>query len=637
MVHKGQAEADAALLQGEGDGQGDEAGGGDHQVGEGKAGRSTDKNNRKRKRPRRKKKRHHQQQQDEAEGEGKQEAAPAGAGGAGLEAEVEYVSYQPQSEEDRAAFEAFRDIFGKFAPPEELCLPKEERERLAAAAQAEGGEGGEGGKGGPSSSKGDGDGAGGGGEGDGDGQGEDEEDKLQMSKRERKKQKRLSVAVLKQLVTRPEVVEVWDVTSSDPALLVYLKSYRNAVPVPRHWCQKRKYLQGKRGLEKRAFELPEFIAATGITRIRQAIQEQEEQKRAKQKQREKMQPKMGKMDIDYQVLHDAFFRYQTKPKLTGHGDTYYEGKEFEVKLKEKKPGLLSDDLKEALGMPEGSPPPWLINMQRYGPPPSYPNLKIPGLNAPIPVGSQFGYHPGGWGKPPVDQFGKPLYGDVFGAAAATPADAQAPIDRKHWGELEEEEDYESEEEESSDEEGEKGDEEEGEEEQEAPSKAAPPESGLVTPTGLATPDHLVLRKKDAQAEAAAEQAAQPLYRVLPQREMAVGGAAFGSSHGYVVPGAADAAAAKKGKDAAVNLIKSQRTKEMEFTLSETDVANLTDDRLQEMFEAKVASSAPAKEDVSDVIAEHAKKKKAASTKDKKKWQEFKFLIENFCVVMQPVQ
>jgi splicing factor 3B subunit 2 len=30
------------------------------------------------------------------------------------------------------------------------------------------------------------------------------------------------------------------------------------------------------------------------------------------------------------------------------------------------------------------PPPWLIAMQRYGPPPSYPSLKIPGLNAPIP-------------------------------------------------------------------------------------------------------------------------------------------------------------------------------------------------------------------------------------------------------------
>ena len=32
----------------------------------------------------------------------------------------------------------------------------------------------------------------------------------------------------------------------------------------------------------------------------------------------------------FQVLHDAFFKYQTKPKLTSHGDLYHEGKEFEV-------------------------------------------------------------------------------------------------------------------------------------------------------------------------------------------------------------------------------------------------------------------------------------------------------------------
>nr|GMD85524.1 Splicing factor 3B subunit 2 [Ipomoea batatas]GMD90740.1 Splicing factor 3B subunit 2 [Ipomoea batatas] len=57
---------------------------------------------------------------------------------------------------------------------------------------------------------------------------------------------------------------------------------------------------------------------------------------------------------------------ETKPKLTSHGDLYYEGKEFEVKLREMKPGTLSHELKEALGMPEGDPPPWLINMQvRY--------------------------------------------------------------------------------------------------------------------------------------------------------------------------------------------------------------------------------------------------------------------------------
>jgi hypothetical protein len=42
------------------------------------------------------------------------------------------------------------------------------------------------------------------------------------------------------------------------------QAYRNTVTIPRHWSQKRKYLQGKRGLEKPPFKLPEFIEATGI-------------------------------------------------------------------------------------------------------------------------------------------------------------------------------------------------------------------------------------------------------------------------------------------------------------------------------------------------------------------------------------
>uniref|UniRef100_A0A2P2L7W2 Pliceosome associated family protein n=1 Tax=Rhizophora mucronata TaxID=61149 RepID=A0A2P2L7W2_RHIMU len=184
-----------------------------------------------------------------------------------------------------------------------------------------------------------------------------------LSNKKKKLLRRMKIAELKQICSRPDVVEVWDATAADPKLLVFLKSYRNTVPVPRHWCQKRKFLQGKRGIEKQPFQLPDFIAATGIEKIRQAYIEKEDSKKLKQKQRERMQPKMGKMDIDYQVLHDAFFKYQTKPKLTTLGDLYHEGKEFEVKLREMKPGSLSHELKEALGMPEGAPPPWLINMQ----------------------------------------------------------------------------------------------------------------------------------------------------------------------------------------------------------------------------------------------------------------------------------
>ena len=51
---------------------------------------------------------------------------------------------------------------------------------------------------------------------------------------------------------------------------------------------------------------------------------QEDAKTMKTKMREKVRPKMGKIDIDYQKLHDAFFKWQMKPKLTIHGDLYYE-------------------------------------------------------------------------------------------------------------------------------------------------------------------------------------------------------------------------------------------------------------------------------------------------------------------------
>ena len=62
-------------------------------------------------------------------------------------------------------------------------------------------------------------------------------------------------------------------------------------------------------------------------------QEKEENKKLKQKQRDRMQPKVGKLDIDYQVLHDAFFKHQTKPHLTRLGEIYYEGKEFEARVR----------------------------------------------------------------------------------------------------------------------------------------------------------------------------------------------------------------------------------------------------------------------------------------------------------------
>jgi splicing factor 3B subunit 2 len=218
---------------------------------------------------------------------------------------------------------------------------------------------------------------------------------------------------------------------------------------------------------------------------------------------------------------------------------------WQVDMKEKKPGVLSPELIQALGMLEGAPPPWLVNMQRYGPPPCYPHLKIPGLNAPIPEGSSYGYHPGGWGKPPVDEYGRPLYGDVFGTFAQAEQALRESIDRSHWGELGA---MSSESEESS--------ESEAEEEEELGQQGHPgrviDNSGVETPmtlsgmssvtSGLETPDTVIdLRKREGGAETPdlAVGSSRDLYQVIQEKKppsQAGGQAIYGSDRAYVLPG-----------------------------------------------------------------------------------------------------
>lgn len=334
--------------------------------------------------------------------------------------------------------------------------------------------------------------------------------------------------------------------------------------------------------------MPDFIVKTGITDIRSAVAEDESKMSAKQKNRSRVGPKMGAMDVDYRTLYDAFFKYQTKNshKLTSFGDLYYEGKEFETNSKSYPVGILSDRLREALGMTTTPnsvcPPPWLIHMQRYGPPPSYPNLKIPGLNAPIPHGASYGYHVNGWGKPPVDAFGRPLYGgnpfdttansdpmkdsDVMfstmtmtGTAgdniAIVTSDGKT-VGRKSWGALptaqfdnedeEEEEDDDMEDESSSEEEssGEE-EEEEGQEEEitnEEEIKKEKPEIVVAPPT-------LELRK--GGEETPMPPPPQPLFTVLQQAaadKEKQSGAVFTSDTTYVLPSSNTVAGEKRKHD-----------------------------------------------------------------------------------------
>ncbi|CAK4621968.1 hypothetical protein LEN26_017972 [Aphanomyces euteiches] len=423
--------------------------------------------------------------------------------------DVEYVSSDLGLHEDDPEYEEFARVFQRFMKAEELCgdiQPVEndvQEENTEAPAEETV---------------------------------EEIEPVNQLGRKERKKAKQLSIAKLKQIVACPDVVEAHDVTSADPPFLCYLKAYRNTVPVPRHWCHKRKYLQGKRGIEKIPFVLPDFIANTGISEVR-GIGLENGPKGASTKMRDIMKPKLGRIDIDYQVLQDAFFRYQTKPPLTRLGDLYYEGKEFEVKLKTKTPGILSDELKRALGMVEGVPPPWLLNVQRYGPPPAYPHLKIPGLNAPIPEGASFGYHPGGWGKPPVDENGNPIYGDVFGkASSSSVAVVEEVVNKERWGELdpvvEEEDDDDDEDEETKEEDMDMDDE----------------EASHAVDDGMVVGGTVDLRKQPVESSVPpppppppqSNGAPKELYTVLAQKETTVGSSSiYGSTHAYVVSNPAD--------------------------------------------------------------------------------------------------
>ena len=150
-------------------------------------------------------------------------------------------------------FEAFKAVLERFAPAAEepgdgdaAGADDEEQQQQQEAAAAK-----------PAASDADSD------DGDADGAGGAAAGGPKLTKKQRKALQLARIAELKQATPRPDVVEVWDVTAPDPHLLVHLKAARNTVPVPRHWSQKRRYLQGKRGIEKPPFQLPAFIEATG--------------------------------------------------------------------------------------------------------------------------------------------------------------------------------------------------------------------------------------------------------------------------------------------------------------------------------------------------------------------------------------
>lgn len=444
---------------------------------------------------------------------------------------------------------------------------------------------------------------------------EDEDDgKPKLSKKQRKQMNKLSVAQLKALVPRPELVEWTDVSSSDPQLLISIKAAKNVIPVPSHWSLKREYLSSKRGIEKPPFTLPKFIQETGIAEMRDAVLEKQAEMTMRQKQRERVQGKLGKLDIDYAKLYDAFFRRQTKPELTRYGEVYYEGKEFETNLVNLKPGELSEELREALGMAPGHPPPWLINMQRYGPPPSYPNMRVPGVNAPIPPGSSWGFQPGQWGKPPTDEAGKPLFGgDLYGTAILEeqqqPTHVGEPVERGIWGTLRaegESEDEESEEEEDDEDE----DEDEGDEDASGIQTSMTSASAMPSEIGGAESisGEFQLRKQRKGIETEEPGAPRSAYTVLPEKNISATGF-FGGEHAY------DLDAARR--DALGHAQKKRKAGDIDVSVDIDQLADsdkLDKDALKKEYESRQRAEAQGQwqsidqDDLADMINQESRKR-----------------------------
>jgi len=307
-----------------------------------------------------------------------------------------------------------------------------------------------------------------------------------------------------------------------------------------------------------------------------------------------------------------------------YGEVYYEGKEFETNLKGRRPGELSDELKEALNIPPGAPPPWLINMQRFGPPPSYPSLKIPGLNAPIPPGAQWGFHPGGYGKPPTDEYNRPLYGDVFGVLQPqAPAQSGEPVEKTLWGELQEED--------------ESDDEEEDEEEEDDEEQEEDIAQGLATPGGLETPSGMVSSvpsefepvdggfelRKSRRDGTETEDERRSLYQVLPEQNIRVKGF-FGGERAYDVRGAANPNIPILGQEDR----KRKKPGDIDVALDPTQLQGedgVSSEVVRQRYEAHQEQQRRERqgfqEDLSDMIAQESRKRQKREEENQKKRKE----------------
>ncbi|CCH60587.1 hypothetical protein TBLA_0D00790 [Henningerozyma blattae CBS 6284] len=220
---------------------------------------------------------------------------------------------------------------------------------------------------------------------------EEEDNNSRPSKRKLRKLTKPTLAELKGISNYPENIEWFDCDAPYPYLLAGIKTSKNIIPIPPSWQQKRGYLSGRSLLNKRPFQLPSIIRETGIEEMRKISlgEDISNEKSLKEITRSRVQPKTDTFDLDYKKLYDVFFKIgkNWKPStLLPFGDLYFENRnlvedaEWKSKTKDLGPGKLSSRMRNIIGLKAGQLPPWIHKMKELGLPPSYPSLKIVGLN-----------------------------------------------------------------------------------------------------------------------------------------------------------------------------------------------------------------------------------------------------------------
>ena len=225
---------------------------------------------------------------------------------------------------------------------------------------------------------------------------------------EKKSARYISQALLRASASNPLVVEEVDRTAPQPFFLIFLKAYMANIKISPEWSQKRRLYQNKSGNEKGNFFIPKFIEDLNARHL-----VQRDDKTQRQELAAIARARLTKHNIDYQQWDDAFHIHMPRIRFDTLDQTQYEGKSEVERFQHLSPlDPLSAELQRALGMfqtPSATPlstinimPPWIPKMQQHGPPPAYPNVYIPGVNAPLPPGAD-------WCPPPQQQPQQPQF------------------------------------------------------------------------------------------------------------------------------------------------------------------------------------------------------------------------------------